>query len=107
MTEKREQHPLAGRTVCLKALTEKSLGPQLQEGDLFRVEDWWSNVAGESWMWCKGNPACLNYAMRSGLSGAIPTDDEVVYGKVGGLGHLVHISELGEEATSNDGTERD
>lgn len=100
MTERREQHPLAGRTVRLKELVEKSLGPYLQEGDLFLVEDWWINVDGRSWKGCDGNPACLNYAMRMGLSGLLVVgDDEVVYGKVGGLGHLIHISELGEEVS--------
>jgi hypothetical protein len=42
---------------------------------------------------CDGNPACLIYALRSGLMG-LPTDDEVLYGKVGIFGHLVHISEI-------------
>jgi hypothetical protein len=49
-------------------------------------------------MFAKGNPACLVYAMRTGCSKIfIPTDDEVLYGKINGLGHLVHITELEEE----------
>jgi hypothetical protein len=28
----------------------------------------------------------------------LPFDDEVVYGKLGGFGHLVHVSELGGPA---------
>lgn len=42
-----------------------------------------------------GNPACMNYAIRAGFSD-LPTDDEVLYGKIGGFGHLVHISEIEE-----------
>jgi hypothetical protein len=59
------------------------------------VEDWWDRVAGKSWMQCNGNPACINYAMRTVMSNMnIPNDNEVVYGKINGLGYLVHISEL-------------
>lgn len=67
------------------------------DGDEIRVEDWWDRVSGGSWMTAEGNPAALTYAMRTGLScPEVPTDDEVVYGKVGPYGHLVHVSELGE-----------
>jgi hypothetical protein len=65
-------------------------------GAIMLVEDWWDAVAGKSWMFCDGNPACLNYAMRTGFSEIIkvPTNDEVLYGKIGIFGHLVHISEI-------------
>jgi hypothetical protein len=85
------KHPLAGKVVVLKCKTD----PDGLNGQKFVVEDWWQNVAGKSWMFCDGNPACLKYAMRSALSG-LPTDNNVVYGKVGSFGHLVHESELGE-----------
>jgi hypothetical protein len=66
----------------------------LPDGSEFRVEDWWDRVAGRSWQVATGNPAALEYGMRSGLTG-LPLDDEVVYGKnEGGFGHLVHVSEL-------------
>lgn len=45
-------------------------------------------------MFCDGNPACMKYAIRSAFAG-LPTDNNVVYGKVGGFGHIVHVSELG------------
>ena len=93
---KRETHELAGKTVELNLSADD---PQMVSGDIFRVEDWWENVGGESWMFAKGNPACLKYAIRSGMGG-LPTDNEVVYGKVNSLGHLVHVSELGEEITN-------
>lgn len=59
----------------------------------FVVEDWWDHLTGRSWMDASGNPAAMVYGIRSGFAG-LPTDDEVVYGKVGPFGHLVHTSEL-------------
>lgn len=59
-------------------------------GFTFHVEDWWDRVAGKSWKFCDGNPACIDYALRE----RTPLDDEVLYGKIGGLGKLVHISQL-------------
>ena len=83
-------HPQAGQTVKLKL---KGKGPGIADGDLYRVEDYWDRVVGKSWMNSDGNPAALNYAMRSAFSD-LPTDDEVLYGKVDGLGHLIHVSEI-------------
>ena len=58
------------------------------------IEDWWDRIAGKSWGVCDGNPACLDYAFRcSRITGF---DDEVIYGKVGGSGKLVHVSLLAE-----------
>ena len=85
----RNKHPLAGREVRLKCADD----PDGLNGSIMVVEDWWQNVAGKSWMMCDGNPACLKYALRSAFSG-LPTDDEVIYGHVCGMGHLVHQSEI-------------
>ena len=85
----RDIHPLAGKTVRLKCKPD----PDGLDGNAFVVEDWWVNIAGKSWMNCNGNLACMKYAMRGGFSG-LPTDNEVIYGKVGAFGHLVHVSEL-------------
>lgn len=63
------------------------------KGEPFEVEDYWDRVYGESWGESKGNPAALNYAVRAAVE-ELPWDDEVVYGKRGYLGHLVHVSEL-------------
>lgn len=78
----------AGQTYALKA---HGLGDEI------RVEDYWDRIAGVSWMDAVGNPAAIQFGMRSGFAG-LPIDNEVVYGKVGplGLGHIVHVSELGE-----------
>ena len=86
-------HPLAGKTVKLNL---KKGGEELAEGgDTYRIEDWWDRVAGKSWMDANGNPVAMNYGIRSGLSG-LPIDNEVVYGKIGPFGHLIHVSELGD-----------
>lgn len=90
----KEKSPLAGQVVKVKQNVKH---PQIDSfgGSDFEVEDWWDRVAGKSWMVCDGNPACLIYAMRTGFGKeAIPNDDEVLYGKIGHLGHLIHISEL-------------
>jgi len=59
----------------------------------YDIEDWWDRVSGSSWMFASGNIACMNYAMRSGLS-KLPIDNEVLYGKIGCFGYLIHISEI-------------
>ena len=91
------KHPDAGKTVKVTI--------DIPEGGLkeyeFLVEDWWDRLAGKSWMFCDGNPACLGYAMRTGFKKErVPTDNEVVYGKIKQeespfrLGYLVHQSEI-------------
>ena len=78
-----ERHPQAGQTIKV----------DIGNGPVdFRLEDWWDHLTGGSWMDAVGNPAALNYAMRSALT--LPIDDEVVYGKIGALGYLVHTSEF-------------
>jgi hypothetical protein len=64
--------------------------PQEHEAE---VEDYWDSLTGGSWMFAEGNPACLIYGLRSGLNG-LPTDDNVLYVKIGAFGHLVHLSEV-------------
>lgn len=81
-----EASPLSGRTVTIKTGTHA--------GCEYRVEDYWDRVSGgKSWMDMGGNPACIIYGVRAGQEG-LPIDDEVVYGKIGPFGHLIHVSEL-------------
>lgn len=91
-----ERHPAAGTTVSLRddiEIKHNLLGNVA--GNEFVVEDWNDRVLGRSWMHAEGNPTALLYAIRSGLSEhPLPIDDEVLYGKVDGLGMLVHVSEL-------------
>ena len=87
-------YPLAGETVTL-TITDAASSPDegLVTGAEFRVEDWADNLWGKSWTLMNGNFAAMKYGYRAGLGGLVP-DDEVVYGKIGNLGHLVHISEI-------------
>ncbi len=87
----RDKSPLAGQTVTIKE-TAAQIGCQP-----FVVEDWCQNVLGGSWMNAVGNPSALIYAART--AGSTPLDDEVLYGKINGLGYLVHVNEL-EPATA-------
>lgn len=92
-----EPHPLAGQTVKIRDDAGAEIG-----GATYRVEDWWDRMYGGSWMTADGNPAAMKYALRIGMNSSYltPLDDEVVYGKVDGLGHLVHVSELVTPTTS-------
>ncbi len=58
-----------------------------------KIEGLWKDVYGKSWMFADGNPACLEYAIRSSVDN-LPTDDKVYYGKINGLGKLIHESEI-------------
>jgi hypothetical protein len=90
-----ESHPHAGQTVKIRDGVTDPLQGAVVAGALFRVEDWWDVCSGKSWMVSDANPAALHYAMRTGLSdGSVPLDDEVLYGKIGSFGHLVHLSEI-------------
>lgn len=89
-----DPHPLKGQTikVNLKAPHFQLQGTEYE----FVLEDWWDHLTGKSWMFSDGNPAALVYAMRTGFApdSGIPFDDDVVYGKIGSFGHLIHVSEL-------------
>lgn len=88
----RKSHKLAGQTVRIK---DGVTHPQFDNfgGSEFHIEDYWDVLTGLSWMESRGNPACIIYAMRAAQNG-LPVDDEVLYGKVGAFGHLVHTSEI-------------
>lgn len=82
-----QPHPMAGKTLKIK------YGPLA--GREFVVEDWWDRLTGNSWLSMTGNPACFAYAFRvSKQIYFVPDDDEVVYGKIGVLGHIVHETEI-------------
>lgn len=87
----RDRHPLAGKTVKLKLAAESDI----KTGDDFRVEDWWENVGGSRMTETAGNPAVFKAMMRT-MNTPVYMNDNVVYGKVGHFGHIVHESELGE-----------
>jgi hypothetical protein len=85
--------PLAGQTVTIR---DSSVHPQIKDfgGSEFHVEDWWDIVSGgKSWKQMIGNFACLFYKARLEQNG-LPDDDNVLYGKIKGLGYLVHVDEI-------------
>lgn len=82
-------HPLAGQIVKVTADLHGDGATQHE----FVLDDWNDRVFGQTWMFMEGHPASLDYAVRSAVAG-LPTDNEVVYGKVGSFGHLVHVSEI-------------
>jgi hypothetical protein len=86
-------HPLAGRTVRLPERMGRADVPGELAGRQFRIEDWWDHVSGTSWREAADNPAALEYAVRAMVKG-LPANDDVVYGKVGTLGYLLHVTEV-------------
>ena len=94
----RERFKYAGETVKIKS----GVGCGIQCGDMsgkdFTVEDWCENVMRCSWMKANGNPAAIEYAIRHSACGEnnnVPLlSNDVVYGKIGSLGHLFHVNEL-------------
>jgi len=88
------QSKLAGRAVTLKKDVKHFQQPHFG-GSEYNVEDYWDRVSDKSWMFSDGNIAAMVYGIRTGMSN-LPIDDEVLYGKVGSFGHLVHISEIEE-----------
>jgi len=64
-------------------------------GSEILIEDWWDRVAGKSWkQMTMTNPAALVYTLRLKDNPTTPQDDEVLYGKISGLGVLINIAEL-------------
>ena len=66
---------------------------------IITIEDEHKKVLGQWWAGYSGNPTCMLYGVRNGIEG-LPLDndeaEEIYYGKIDGLGELVHISELEE-----------
>ena len=95
-----DKHPLAGKKVRLKIQdpihSDLSHAPGYEElyDEEYRVEDWWDRLS-TPWRDMTGNPAVIKYAFHAAIC-RLPLDDEVVYGKIGAYGHLIHESELGE-----------
>lgn len=78
----REKSKYAGQVLKVK-----------ETGEDFIVEDWCENVLGCSWMYANGNPTAMMYGVKAGCTG-LPIDNQVLYGKIGGMGALFHESEL-------------
>lgn len=100
-----EAHPFQGKMVRIAdhVYDDRDMIPA---GGWARMEDWWDHLTGSSWM-VQQVAACVMYALRQGAIKAqnlydIPIDDEVVYVKVRGIGHLLHVTELSEEVKEYD-----
>ena len=76
-----EPHRMAGKTV------------KLSSGEKYVIEDWADRVLGQSVWAADGNPAAIEYAVHRYIDG-LPIDDNVLYGKIGWLGHIRHVSEI-------------
>lgn len=87
-----QPHWAAGAIVRIKKSATHFQYPNFG-GEEFRVEDWWDKMTGGSWGDAVGNPACIVYALRA-VENKLPDDDEVVYGKLGSFGCLLHVSEI-------------
>lgn len=91
-----QPHPLAGKTVQVfpkgKHLPAQD-GRGVIDGHAYRVEDYWDRIVGMSWTLSVDNQAARAYAIRNSADN-LPLDDEVLYGKIGSLGYLIHVSEL-------------
>lgn len=81
-----------------KRYTVKSelLGKKYGEPVIIKIEGTDQEVFGRSWAGMSSNFAALGYGMRAAAE-RLPWTGNVYYGKVHGLGELVHESELGEE----------
>lgn len=86
----RDPSPYAGKTVQLRA-------DALELGGLpCEVADWYERT-GQRLTWraalLLGEPRAQSYNIRRARSG-LPDDDEVLLGKVDGMGAIVHVSEI-------------
>ena len=89
----KEPHPFAGQNVKLKL---KRALPGIHSLQVVaQLEDYWDRVSNMSWKDGVGNPAAIQYSFRAGAAG-LPLDDDVVYVKINGLGHIVHTSEIAQ-----------
>lgn len=90
-----QPHPRSGDEVLLSVNTRDPLRGQVVSGKTFRIEDWADRVFGTTWDRAAnmGNWAAKHYSMRVDTVG-LREDNEVVYGKIDGFGHIVHVSEF-------------
>ncbi len=93
----RDRYMFAGQTMKVKDGAGRIHGKELS-GAEFIAEDWFENVVGCSWMAANGNPTALLYAMKvvdRGPNNGVPQfSNDVVYGKINGMGYAFHINEL-------------
>jgi len=79
--------PLAGKTV---QLTRQING---LVGTTFIVEDYFDRVKSLPWKAVPNDPVSMLFGMRTKNQDALQ-DNEVLYGKIDGMPHAVHVSEI-------------
>lgn len=93
-----QQQIVSGTTYELNEKASDNIRQMVVPGEHYVVEGLWKELTGKSWLDSDGNPAAIQYALRVSSSG-LPWDDDVYYGRINNLGHLVHASEIGPEAS--------
>lgn len=93
-----EPHPLAGQTIRIRFFN----GGYFE----FTVKDWADRVFRKSWL-NANTAAARHYADRIGMTRRLPynpdkpeADDRVIHGLIGKNVHLIHESEIVDEAVS-------
>lgn len=89
-----ESSKYAGKTVRLKASAMHFQVPDFGGAEV-RIDDWWDKGTGKLWRRSsrEGNAAAVIYAVRTEAN-RLPRDDEVLYCKLNGLGHIIHVCEI-------------
>ena len=67
------------------------------KGNSIVIEDWWKKIDGENWQTSAfHNPAAYNYCLnhQSEYCNHSVSVNWVLYGKIGGFGYLVNVTEL-------------
>lgn len=85
-------HPWAGETVRINQKDHCDDREQIVPDAELVIEDWWDRVFGTDWQMTP-HPLALRHMLRANRA-SLPLDDEVVYGKIDGMGVLVHVSEF-------------
>ena len=62
-------------------------------GSILTIDDYWDRISGASWMDNLNNKYVKIYAQRVKDS-ELPEDNEVLYGEIGLIGYLIHITEI-------------
>ena len=84
----REKSVYAGKIVKIKNGVGRGLMVPDMSGMDFMIEDWCDNLLGCQWWQANGNPAAIEYAIRTGINGRnnnVPDDNEVLGGQSGYL----------------------
>lgn len=83
----------SGQSLKIKDGFTDPFNGKIPAGTEYLVEGYWDEVTGKSWRVSSENPAALNYLARVSRQ-HLPIDNDVLYGKIGPYGFLVHISEV-------------